>query len=128
MATAKTQTEHDAILKTLQLYIDGCKQGNSELMRHAFHPQASFFGYAGDQLATGLGFLFDWIQRNGPAPDIDSRVVSVDIAESIAAVRLEVANVSGKLAGSGVHMSDLFTLLRTPDGWRIIQKAFHWHS
>ena len=100
MATAKTQSEHDAILKTLQLYIDGCRQGNSELMRPAFHAQASFFGYAGDQLAVGLGFLFDWIERNGPAPDIESRVVSVDMAESIAVVRLEVANWSGKLAGS----------------------------
>ena len=128
MATAKTQSEHDAILKTLQLYIDGCKQGNSEQMRPAFHPQASFFGYADDQLAVGLGFLFDWIDRNGPAPHIESRVVSVDIAESIAVVRLEVANWSGKLAGSGVRMSDLFTFLRMPEGWRIIQKAFHWHS
>ena len=35
MATPKTQSEHDAILKTLQLYIDGCKQGNSEPMRPA---------------------------------------------------------------------------------------------
>ena len=33
MATAKTQSEHDAILKTLQLYIESCKQGNSELVR-----------------------------------------------------------------------------------------------
>ena len=128
MANAKTQSEHDAIQKTLQLYIDGCKQGNSELMRPAFHPQASFFGYTGDQLAVGLGFLFDWVDRNGPAPDIQARVVSVDIAESLAVVRLEVANWSGKLAGSGVHMSDLFTFLRMPEGWRIIQKAFHWHS
>jgi hypothetical protein len=128
MATVNTQSEHDAILKTLHLYIDGCKQGNSELMRPAFHPQASFFGYAGDQLAIGLGFLFDWIDRNGPAPHIDSRIVSVDIAESVAVVRLEVANWSGKLAGSGVRMSDLFTFLRMPEGWRIIQKAFHWHS
>ena len=128
IATAKTQSEHDAILKTLQLYIDGCKQGNSELVRSAFHPQASFFGYAGDQLAVGLGFLCDWIDRNGPAPDIECRVVSVDIAESIAVVRLEVANWSGKLAGSGVRMSDIFTFLRLPEGWRIIQKAFHWHS
>ena len=128
MVSAKTQSEHDAILKTVQLYIDGCKQGNSELMRPAFHQQASFFGYAGDQLAVGLGFLFDWIQRNGPAPDIETRVVSVDIAETIAVVRLEVANGSGILAGSGVRMSDLFTLLRMPEGWLVIQKAFHWHS
>ena len=128
MTPTTSASQHDEILKTLQLYIDGCKQGKSGLMRPAFHPQASFFGYAGGQLAVGTKFLFDWIDGNGPAPDIEPRVISVDIADSIAVVRLEVVNFSGKLAGSGVRMSDLFTFLRMPEGWRIIQKAFHWHS
>ena len=128
MTPAPAPSPHDEILKVLQMYIDGSRQGSSESMRRAFHPQASFFGYAGDQLAVGTAFLFDWIDRNGPAPDIEPRVVSVDILDSIAAVRLEVANWSGKLAGSGVRMSDLFTFLRTSEGWVIIQKAFHWHS
>src|SRR4051794_27261458 len=97
-------------------------------MRPAFHPNASFFGYAGEQLAVGTSFLFDWIDKNGPAPDIEPRVVSVNVMESIAAVRLEVANWSGKLAGSGVRMSDIFTFLRMPEGWTIIQKAISLHS
>ena len=70
-------------------------------MRPAFHPDASFFGYAGEQLAIGTPFLFDWIDKNGPAPKIEPRVVSVDILGSIAVVRLEVAGWSGKMAGSG---------------------------
>lgn len=121
-------TEHDAIVRTMQLYIDGGKTGKSELMRPAFHPDASFLGYAGGNLYNDVQQLFDWIDKNGPAPDIQPRFASVDILDSIAVVRLEVENWSGKLAGSGVHMSDLFTLLKTPEGWRIIQKAFHWHS
>jgi hypothetical protein len=128
MTPTKSPSQHDEILKTLQLYIDGSKQGKSELMRPAFHPQASFFGYAGDQLAVGTEFLFDWIDRNGPAPGLEPRVISVDIIQSIAVVRLEVANWSGKLVGPGVRMSDLFTFLRLPEGWKIIQKAFHWNS
>jgi hypothetical protein len=121
-------TEYDNIIRTMQMYIDGSRQGKSELMRPAFHPSASFFGYAGDQLAVGTQFLFDWIDKNGPAPKIEPRIVSVDILDSIAVVRLEVAEWSGNLAGSGVRMSDLFTLLKTPGGWKIIQKAFHWHA
>jgi Putative lumazine-binding len=121
-------SEYDEIVKTMQSYIDGGKQGKSELMRAAFHPNASFFGYAGGQLAVGTQFLFDWIDKNGRAPGIEPRVVSVDILDSIAVVRLEVAGWSGKLAGANVRMSDLFTLLKTPDGWKIIQKAFHWHA
>lgn len=120
--------EHDAIVKTMQLYIEGSKEGKSDLMRPAFHPDASFFGYAGGDLVKGLQFLFDWVDKNGPAPDIQPRFASVDILDSIAVVCLEVENWSGRLAGSGVHMSDLFTLLKTPEGWKIIQKAFHWHA
>ena len=128
MANHKYLTEYDQIVNTMQMYIDASKQGKSELMRPAFHPDASFFGYAGGQLAIGTSFLFDWIDKNGPADKIEPRIVSVDILESIAVVRLDVAGWSGKLAGSGVRMSDIFTLLRMPEGWRIIQKAFHWHS
>ncbi|HKF24370.1 MAG TPA: nuclear transport factor 2 family protein [Candidatus Acidoferrum sp.] len=128
MSTPEYPSEYDDIVKTIQLYIDGSRQGKSELMRPAFHPDASFFGYAGGQLASGTEFLFEWIDRNGSAPELEPRVVSVDILESIAVVRLEVAGWSGKLAGSNVRMSDLFTLLRTPNGWKIIQKAFHWHA
>jgi len=128
MNTSEYLNQYDAITKTMQLYIDGSRQGKSEVMRPAFHPDASFFGYAGGQLASGTPFLFDWIDRNGPAPQIEPRVVSVDILDSIAVVRLEVAGWSGKLAGSDVRMSDLFTLLKTPNGWKIIQKAFHWNA
>jgi len=120
--------EYDAIASTMQMYVEGSKHGKSELMRPAFHPNASFFGYAGEQLAVGTQFLFDWIDKNGPAPHIEPRMVSVDILETIAVVHLEVAGWSGSLAGSGVRMSDLFTLLKTPNGWKIIQKAFHWHA
>lgn len=128
MAKIEYLSDYDAIAKTMQKYIDGSRQGKSDLMRPAFHPNASFFGYAGEQLAIGTDFLFDWVDRNGPAPDIEPRMVSVDILESIAVVHLEVSGWSGALAGSGVRMSDLFTLLKTPQGWQIIQKAFHWHT
>lgn len=59
-------------------------------MRPAFHPDASFFGYAGEQLAIGTPFLFEWIDKNGSAPNIEPRFICVDILESIAVVRLEV--------------------------------------
>ena len=128
MTNTEYLPEYDAIASTIQMYVDGSKHGKSDLMRPAFHPNASFFGYAGEQLAVGTDFLFNWIDKNGPAPGIEPRMVSVDILESIAVVHLEVAGWSGSLAGSGVRMSDLFTLLKTQNGWKIIQKAFHWYA
>jgi len=83
----------------------------------------------GGALLTGpIQQLFDWIDGNGPAPGIEPRFASIDILESVAVVRLEVEHWSGKLAGSEARMSDVLTLLKTEEGWKISQKTFHWHS
>src|ERR1700678_743938 len=63
MTKTEYLTEYDGIVKTVQMYIDGSKQGKSSLMRPAFHPDASFFGYAGEQLASRTQLLFDWIDK-----------------------------------------------------------------
>ena len=121
-------TEYDAIVATLRHYIDGGRAGKSSLMRPGFLPDATMVGYAGGTLLSGsIQQLYDWIDGNGPAPDIEPRFTGVEIRESIAVVRLEVERWSGKLAGSEVHMSDAFTLVKTDDGWKIAHKIFHWH-
>ncbi len=38
-------TEHDAITRTMHCYIAGARAGDAELMRPAFHPQATISGY-----------------------------------------------------------------------------------
>lgn len=121
-------TEYDAIVTTLQNYIEGSRAGNSELMRPGFHSDATLVGYAGGNLLFGpIQQLFDWIDANGPAPDIEPSFASIEILDTIAVVRLEIRQWSGKIAGSGVHMSDLFNLIKTDEGWKISQKMFHWH-
>jgi len=122
-------TEYDAIVKTMQHYIEGARAGNGELMRPGFLADATVLGYNPGGLVTGpIQQLFDWIDGNGPAPQIEARFGSIDIFESIAVVHLDVANWSGEFAGSDVRMSDLFTLLKTDEGWKITHKMFHWHS
>ena len=61
-------SEHDAIAKTVQHYIDGAKSGRGEDMKPAFHKDATIFGYAGADLFAGpIQRLFDWNDENGPA-------------------------------------------------------------
>ena len=121
--------EYRAIMATMQRYIDGGRTGQSDLMRPAFHPDATIVGYCGGSLLTGsIGQLFDWIDHNGPAPNITPRFASVEVVETVAVVRLEVKGWSGKMAGENARMSDIFTLLKMPEGWCITQKTFHWHT
>jgi len=121
-------SEYDAILRIMKGYLDGVREGRSELMRPVFHPAATFFGhYPGGVMNGPIQPLFDWVDQNGPANDVEFRIATVEILGEIASVRIEVERLSGTLAGAGVSMSDVFTLMLTDDGWRIVQKAFHWH-
>ena len=122
-------TEYDAIAKTLQYYIDGSLAGKSELMHPAFHDHATIVGYFGGELVSGpIRKLYDLIDGNGPAPDIQPHFAGIEILDTIAVVRLKVDHWSGKVIGSDSHMSDLFNLIKTNAGWKITHKMFHLHS
>lgn len=122
-------TEFDAIVAAMTPFIEGGRAGRSAIMRPTFLPDATIVGYVGDTLLSGsIEQLYGWIDENGPAPDIEARFAGVEILQSIAMVRMEFELWSGKLAGSGTHMSDVFTLVKTGDGWRIAHKCFHWHA
>jgi hypothetical protein len=114
--------EYDAIAKTVQQYIDGGRTGNTEEMKKAFHPEATIFGYIGADLFAGpIQGLFDWNDQNGAATELQGRIASIDLVESVATVRLELDNWSGH------RFTDFFTLLKVDGEWKIMNKVFHLH-
>ena len=116
-------SEHDAIAKTVQHYIDGAKSGNGDDMKPAFHKDATIFGHDGPDLFAGpIQKLFDWDDENGPATDLQAQITSIDLVETIATVRLELDN------WTGIRFSDMFTLLKIDGEWKIINKVFHQHD
>ena len=121
--------EYDAVVATVGHYVEGGREGKSSLMRSSFLADATMVGYAGGQLFTGnIEQLYDWIDANGPAPDLETRFASVAIHTSIAVVHLEAEHWSGRFTGSDARMSDVFTLVKTDEGWRIAHKIFHWYT
>ncbi len=61
MSNTQTEvSEHDAIAKTIQHYIDGAKSGSGDDMKPAFHEDATIFGYAGADLFTLLKVDGTW--------------------------------------------------------------------
>ncbi len=116
-------SEHDAIAKTVQHYIDGAKSGKGDDMKPAFHKDATIFGYAGADLFGGpIQLLFDWNDDSDPATELQARIASVDLVDTVATVRLELNNWSGS------RYTDLFTLLKVDGEWKIMNKVFHLHS
>ncbi|HEX3820875.1 MAG TPA: nuclear transport factor 2 family protein [Candidatus Sulfotelmatobacter sp.] len=122
-------SEHDAITRTMHLYIAGARAGDSDLMRPAFHSSATISGYCqGVEYTGSIEHVFEWINRNGPASNISPRFARIEIIETIAVVHLEVEHWSGKLAGVNSRASDVFTLLKCKGEWKVTHKLFHWHD
>jgi len=98
-------------------------------MKPVFHQSCTFYGYnQGTLLAGPIQMLFDWVDSNGPASGIQTRIASVDIRDSIASVRIEIEGMVGKLTGSSpARLTDLFQLIRIDGKWMISQKSFHWY-
>jgi len=122
-------TDYDAIVDVMNRYSEGVRTGSSSIMKPVFHQGCTFYGYfQGSLLAGPIQMLFDWVDGNGPAADVQIRITNVDIRESIASVRVEMENMTGKLAGSSSsRLTDLFQLIRIDGNWMISQKSFHWY-
>ncbi len=124
MTNVSTETnEHKAIAEVVQHYIDGARSGKGDDMKPAFHEDATIFGYAGPDLFAGpIQLLFEWNDENGPASELEARIAGIDLAGTVATVRLELDNWTGS------RFTDLFTLLKVDGSWKIINKVFHLHT
>jgi len=121
--------EHDAITRTMDRYVAGARAGDGDLMRPAFHPEATMSGYCqGVEYSGSIEHVFEWITANGPAPNLQPQFARIEIIETIALVHLQVRGWSGKLAGANSRASDVFTLLKIDGQWKITHKLFHWHD
>ena len=121
--TPTNLSDYDAIAQTIQQYIDGAKSGKGSDMKPAFHKDATIFGYIGKDLLAGpIQQLFDWNDQNGPATELQARIASIDIINTISFVRLELDN------WTGYRFTDLFTMLKVNGEWKIMNKVFHLHS
>ena len=115
-------SEYAAITAVVEKYIEAGRTGETAKMKEAFHPEATIFGYVGSELFAGpIQQLFDWNDQNGAAKNLQGRIVSIDLVETVATVRLELENWTGH------RFTDFFTLLKVDGQWLIMNKVFHLH-
>lgn len=118
-----TIKEYEAIEKTIQFYLDGARSGSGQIMKAAFHADATIFGYIGDDLFAGpIQKLFDWNDANGPAATIVANITHIDLVGSVANARVESEDWTGH------KFTDFFNLLKVDGEWKIMNKVFHLHS
>lgn len=110
--------ELSGIKHALDLYVEAAVKGDSKIAHPAFAPTATMSYVDGDSLVSGpINALFDYYDNTG-AHAATYRIVSCDVAEDVAIVRIE-----SKFADT--EFTDMFTLAKDGESWKIVSKVYH---
>lgn len=113
-------SEYKAIAAAVDIYIDGGRQGSSEIMKQAFHPGANVYGFVDGQLIGGpIQMLYDLVDSRPPAGDIPYTIARLEAMEDVAMVRVDIDN------WNGAKYCDMFTLVKAEGQWKITSKVSH---
>jgi hypothetical protein len=117
-----TGSENAEITRTVDLYVEGVRNGDGAKLREAFHPEAWMFGsVAGTRYDEPIGELIALVEEHPADVDgsLQARVVSVEQVGDAAFVVLEEQGFWGT-----VSMTDFFTLAQIDGRWTIVNKTF----
>ncbi len=118
--SADNQHDIEAISSVIQIYVEGGRKGNATIMKRAFRENATIHGHTdGGLLAGPIQLMFDFIDENPPAPNLEAKIVNIDLANTIATARVELTD------WLGTRYTDQFTLLKENGTWTITSKVFH---
>ncbi len=109
-----------AIEEVVGKYIEGGRAADSSIMKAVFHENAQMSGPAEDGAFSGpIQALYDFVDSNGPATDLEMRIVSITISDERAASVVLHAD-----SWHGVNFTDHFHLLKIDGTWKIVSKIF----
>ena len=119
---AVTGSEQAEITQTVDLYVEGMRNGDGAMLREAFHAQAWMFGsLGGTRYDEPIGELITMV--DGHSVDVDgsyqARVVSIQQAGDAAFAVVEEDGCWGT-----VSFTDFFTLAQIDGRWVIVNKTF----
>lgn len=134
-AAPSKSSEEAAIRKTIDVYINGAIQGNSELMAQAFSKDAYVYGIMDGETLNGPATnLTAWTATNVPAKDLKYKITRMDVEGTVATVRLELdgwnerERAKPEAKEKKRKYTDMLSLLKTGDEWKIVGKVFHTHN
>lgn len=114
-------SDYDAVIATAQKYIDGLRIGSAESVAQAFHKDAVMYGFTQGELLGGpIRNLFDFVEKNGAAPDIKTRLDVLAITPTTAVVRVDMEKDA-----IGADYNDYLTLIKLDGTWQVIAKVYH---
>ncbi|KAL2676489.1 hypothetical protein Neosp_010247 [[Neocosmospora] mangrovei] len=112
------------VAAVVQVYIDGLRKGDNDLLKTAFHKDATMYGkWNGTWFDESIDQLWAYVDKYGGAPDIQRRCDVLYMTPTTAVVRISLENDA-----SGGTYFDHHILLKMKDKWEIITKTFHMYN
>lgn len=138
LAQGSKSADEVAIRRVVQLYVDGVNNNDAASLRKSLHPKGKWFfpSYTQDLKEVGQGRVVenarDNLRKGIRAGNGASRVVSVDVTNDVAVVKVEFDLPDAYLASNkgdasarapGARQTDYLSLLRLAGGWKIVGKV-----
>ena len=121
--TVPTQ-DYEEVVATVAKYVEGLRVGSIDGVSKAFHKDAVMYGFTnGDLLGGPIKNLYDFVKKNGAAPDIQTRLDVLAITPTTAVVRVDMEKDA-----IGADYTDFHTLIKLDGTWCIIAKVYHMYE
>jgi hypothetical protein len=113
--------DYSAVVAVSQQYVDGLRIGSVDGVGKAFHSEAVMYGFTNGELLGGpIQNLFDFVQKNGKAPEIVTHLDVLAITPTTAVVRVDMEKDA-----IGADYNDFLTLIKINGNWKVIAKVYH---
>lgn len=118
---AVSTAEYTAVIATANQYVEGLRIGDAQGVAQAFHKEAVMYGFTNGELLGGpIKNLFDFVEKNGAAPQISTRLDVLAITPTTAVVRVDM-----ETDAIGADYNDYLTLIKIDGVWKVIAKVYH---
>lgn len=113
-------SDYRAVKETINKYLEAGRKGKSEIMKPAFYEDAIMYNADNGYINGGtINALFEYIDNNSAASEMEAEITSIEIAGNIAYAKVESDN------WHGARFSDMFLLLKDNGVWKILTKVFY---
>ncbi len=116
--------DFEDVVATVAKYVEGLRVGSIDGLIEAFHKDAVMYGFTNGELLGGpIKNLYDFVEKNGTAPDIKTRLDVLAITPTTAVVRVDMEKDA-----IGTDYTDFHTLIKLDGTWQIIAKVYHMYE
>lgn len=114
-------SDYDEVIEAADKYVYGLRTGSSGAVAQAFHKDAVMYGFTNGELLGGpIRNLYDFVDKNGKAPNISTRLDVLAITPTTAVVRIDMERDA-----IGADYNDFLTFIKLDGRWQVIAKVFH---